>query len=135
MLSVGRKKCCILTKVRVKPQWHGFSFHLYWHWPSCDIFREILPPENFRDILNMCHHGEVLSTCQITSWYFCVFLCPDGESPDYQRAPRPWRTAVSKLTTRYLFWFFPAQIFFKLQDLLICRLVHTYYCGYRYLSN
>lgn len=41
-----------------------------------------------------------------------IFFCPHAESPDYQRAARPWRTAVSELMTRFLFLFFPPWIFF-----------------------
>lgn len=66
---------------------------------------------------------EVLSSCHIASWYFCVFLCPDCESPDYLRATRPWRT-VSELN-RFLLWFFPLGLFFQASGLSTRILVGT----------
>lgn len=68
---------------------------------------------------------EVFSSCHIASWYFCVFLCPDGESLDYLRAVKPWRTAISELTTGFYFDSFPADFFFLASGLSTPILVGT----------
>ena len=85
----------------------------------------------------MCHHvGRIFYLPDSVPGFLC--LVTDDESSDYQKAARPWRNAVSELRTRFLFWFFPSQIFsfsFKLWAVLICKTVHTFSCGYIYASS
>lgn len=112
-------------------QWHRFFFRLYLHWHVCDFFWGILPPDNFRIILSVCHHVRRFFCLSDSVWVFLCFVT-DGESPDYQRAARPWRTE-NKVSILILS---PTDFLsFKLWVLLICGIVHTYSCEYRYSSN
>lgn len=109
----------------LKPQWHGFSFHLYWYWPVGDFFGGLLPPESVRVILNYvpsCGKSYLPATLHLGIFVFSFVLMV---SHLISQSSKTLENCRLRTANRFLIWFFPRGLF-----LSSFRIIHMYSCGY-----